>query len=135
MSKTPSCGVTKHGPCRSAGRQGPCYLFSAGLVRIGDYEVLSEIGRGGAGVVFRGRAADGSAVALKVLLRTTAETRARFERERRLLASFGEADGFVPLLDSGETPQGPYIVMPYVGGGTLRARLAAGPLGTEEAVE
>jgi WD40 repeat protein len=108
---------------------------SRGLVRIGPYELLSEIGRGGAGIVFRARSQDGSPVALKLLLKSTADTRARFERERRLLASLGEADGFVPLVDAGETPRGPYIVMPFVSGGTLRAKLARGPLALDEALD
>ncbi len=42
----------------------------------------------------------------------------------RLLGSLGEAKGFVPLLDSGDGPTGPYVVMPLLTGGTLRDRLA-----------
>ncbi|HZU97334.1 MAG TPA: protein kinase, partial [Planctomycetota bacterium] len=92
-------------------------------MRIGPYELLDEVGRGGAAVVFRARSADGTTVAVKVLQRTDPQALARFERERRLLASLGEAEGFVPLLDAGASPQGPYLVMPFVSGGTLRARL------------
>ncbi len=103
-------------------------------MRIGSYELLGEIGRGGVGAVHRARSADGRDVALKVLLRTDAERVARFERERRLLASFGEAEGFVPLLDAGSTPHGPFLVMPFVPGGTLRAKLAQGPLGVAESL-
>src|SRR5262249_53890936 len=36
-------------------------------------------------------------------------------------------------LASGEGPQGPYLVMPYLAGGTLRERLRAGPLSIHEA--
>src|SRR5579871_6558583 len=102
-------------------------------MKLGPYEVLREIGRGGAGVVHAAKAPDGSEVAVKVLVRRDAAARARYERERRLLASLGEADGFVPLLDAGEAPQGPFLVMPLVRGGTLRDRLARGPLPVEEA--
>ena len=56
------------------------------------------------------------------------DLRARFERERRLLASFGEADGFVPILDAGESEHGAFVVMPFVAGGTLRDRLRREPL-------
>jgi tetratricopeptide (TPR) repeat protein len=104
-------------------------------MRIGPYELQDEVGRGGAAVVFRARSADGTIVAVKVLQRTDPQALARFERERRLLASLGEAEGFVPLLDAGASPQGPYLVMPFVSGGTLRARLERGPLGTDETLE
>jgi formylglycine-generating enzyme required for sulfatase activity len=87
------------------------------------------------GVVLRGRAPDGSAVALKLLLgRFEKEALARFDRERRILAQLGSGEGFVPLLDAGDSPQGPFLVMPFLGGGTLRARLKAGALPIDEAV-
>jgi formylglycine-generating enzyme required for sulfatase activity len=87
------------------------------------------------GVVFRARAADGRAVAIKLLTRpTSVEARARFERERRLLASLGESDGFVPLLDAGEEKGQPYLVMPLLEGGTLRARLARGALSIPDVI-
>jgi WD40 repeat protein len=85
------------------------------------------------GRVVRARAGDGREVALKLLGRNVPpEWIARFARERRLLASLGSNEGFVQLLGSGESPEGPYLVMPYLGGGTLRDRLARGPLGIEE---
>ena len=40
-----------------------------------------------------------------------------------LLASLGEAEGFVPVLDAGSSPHGPYLVTPFLAGGTLRDRL------------
>ena len=58
----------------------------------------------------------------------------RFERERRLLASLGEEEGFVPLLDFGDSPRGPYLVMPFLGGGTLRDKLRKGRLSLEESI-
>ena len=101
---------------------------------IGPYEVLGTLGRGGMGIVFRARSAEGGDVALKLLARVDAGRTARFARERRLLGSLGEADGFVPLLDAGESREGPFIVMPYLSGGTLRGRLDEGPLGVERTV-
>jgi formylglycine-generating enzyme required for sulfatase activity len=104
-------------------------------MRIGSYAIEGELGRGGFGAVFRGRAADGAEVAVKVLSRPeSAEARARFERERRLAGSFGEVDGFVPVLDAGEHGGKPFIVMPLVPGGTLRQRLVRGPLPIDDAV-
>jgi WD40 repeat protein len=104
-------------------------------VKLGRYETLSEIGRGGMGVVLRARSPEGTDVAIKLLARTDGARIARFERERRLLESLGEADGFVPVIDWAESSHGPIIVMPLLGGGTLRAKLAHGPLAIEEAIE
>ena len=101
---------------------------------LGPYRDLVAVGSGGMGAVFRGRAPDGRDVAIKVLTRVDAATRSRFEREKRLLGAFGEREGFVPLLDAGESPGGPYLVMPFIGGGTLRERLARGALGVEPTV-
>jgi serine/threonine protein kinase len=102
---------------------------------LGGYALGREIGRGAAGVVFEGRAPDGRRVAIKVLGRATLEARARFEREARILGELSEADGFVTLLGSGTAPDGkPFVVMPLVAGGTLRARLAKGALPAEEVV-
>jgi serine/threonine-protein kinase len=86
------------------------------------------------GVVHRSRSPDGQDVAVKLLVRVDGPKLARFERERRLLASFTVRDGFVPLIDAGLCDMGPYIVMPFCSGGTLRHRLGLGQLGIEETV-
>src|SRR5256885_13068069 len=100
------------------------------------YELQDEIGRGGAGVVYRARSPDGRIVACKVVPKGDVVALTRFERERRLLASLGEREGFVPLLDTGTTQAGcPYLVMPFLGGGTLRARLERGKMAVAEALE
>jgi tRNA A-37 threonylcarbamoyl transferase component Bud32 len=102
-------------------------------VRIGTYEVLGELGRGGMGVVYKARAADGRWVAMKVVLKTSREALARFERERRLLDTFTEAEGFVPVLEAGTEKGAPYFVMPLLGG-TLREKLREGALPVDETV-
>jgi hypothetical protein len=100
-----------------------------------DYEVLEEIGRGGMGVVRRGRARDGTVVAIKILSRfAPPPAMDRFRRETRLHGQLGQTEGFVPLLASGQSPEGPYIVMPFLTGGTLRSRLASGSLPVAEAI-
>ena len=105
------------------------------MSELGPYRDLVPIGRGGMGTVFRARSPDAREVAVKLLSKLDPDARARFDRERRLLASFSEADGFVPFLDAGDSPHGPWLVMPLVSGGTLRAKLAGGPLGVDETVE
>ncbi|MBI3724162.1 protein kinase, partial [bacterium] len=108
-------------------------------MRIGNYEMVSELGRGGMGIVFLARSPEGRDVAIKVMKAgASRDSLARFQRERRLQTSLGEAEGFVPLLDAGDArqPTGasfPYIVMPYLPGGSLRERLFAGPLGLDQA--
>ncbi len=103
--------------------------------RIGPYAVLGEIARGGSGLVLRGRAPDGSDVAIKLLLDPAKNAAVeRFGRERVLLEELAAEGGFVQLLDSGQTPRGPWLAMPFVGGGTLRDRLARGRLPCEQAL-
>src|SRR4051812_5413393 len=101
---------------------------------LGKYQVGEEVGRGGAGAVYKARGPDGVIVAVKVLTRPTAEALARFGREKRLLEALGREQGFVPLVDAGESPAGPYLVMPLLAGGSLRSRLAKGKLPLDEAV-
>ena len=86
------------------------------------------------GVVYEVRTPDGGTAALKVLARSDAGALARFEREARLLRSLGEEEGFVGLIDAGDAPRGPWLLMPFVPGGTLRRKLRTGPLPVEETI-
>jgi serine/threonine protein kinase len=89
--------------------------------RIGPYEILSEIGRGGMGTVYLASRADDQfrkLVAIKVVNPgSEAEAMAtRFRRERQILANL-EHSNIAQLLDGGTAPDGsPYLVMEYVGG-------------------
>src|SRR5688572_13925602 len=104
-------------------------------MRLGPYEVVNYLGQGGMGTVVRARAPDGREVAIKMLRKPdSGEAVARFERERRLVQALGREAGFVPLLDAGETASGPYLVMPFLAGGTLRDRLEKGPLPVDDAI-
>jgi tetratricopeptide (TPR) repeat protein len=103
-------------------------------MRLGDYDVVREIGRGGMGVVYEVRAADGRPFALKLLPTHDPETRERALREQKIAATLGEAEGFVPIVAAAELREGLALVMPLLRGGTLAQRLARGPLATDEAL-
>ena len=89
--------------------------------RIGAYEVVREIGRGGMGTVYLGIRVDDQyrkAVAIKVLRAALDRDvlHARFARERQILASLDHPD-IARLIDAGTTDGGqPYLVMDLVEG-------------------
>lgn len=93
--------------------------------RIGNYEVIDEIGRGGTGVVYRARDLRlGREVAIKVLIpqAITTQMRARFVREGRVMAAM-EDRGILPIFEVIDDAQSPSIVMPIMEGGSLNTRI------------
>lgn len=94
--------------------------------RLGAFQIVGEIGRGGMAVVYRARrVTDGIVqdVAIKVLARSLAssDARARFRRERQILAA-SDHPGMARLLDGGETEEGLlYLVMELVEGERIDA--------------
>ena len=105
--------------------------------RLGSYEVLSPLGAGGMGEVFRARDTElGRDVAIKVLpdaFAADAERIARFEREARVLASLTHANiaAIYGLERSGGVT---FLVLEMVPGATLADRLALGPVDQDEAL-
>ena len=98
--------------------------------RLGPYELLTPIGAGGMGEVYR--AVDtrlGRVVAVKVLLKESSgrDARARFEREARAVSSLNHPN-ICTLFDVGAENGLAFLVMEYVEGETLAARLRRGPL-------
>ncbi len=89
--------------------------------RVGAFEVLREIGRGGMGVVYLAERTDGTyeqKVALKVLHEASQE-RERFVHERQILAQL-DHPGIARILDGGVLDDGrPYFAMEYVVGRTI----------------
>jgi serine/threonine protein kinase len=89
--------------------------------RIGPYEVLREIGRGGMGAVYLAARADDQykkRVAIKLVKRgmDTEDILRRFRNERQILASLDHPN-IARLLDGGMTPEGlPFFAMEYVEG-------------------
>jgi serine/threonine protein kinase len=96
--------------------------------RVRDYQVVRELGRGGMGAVFLARDVTlHRLVAVKVLrheLAAAEEQRARFRREARVTAQLN-SDGIVAVHGLGEHDDLVYIVMEYVRGEALSARLSA----------
>jgi serine/threonine protein kinase/formylglycine-generating enzyme required for sulfatase activity len=107
------------------------------LGRIGHYEVLEVLGRGGFGIVYR--AFDDKlqrVVAVKVLaphMAVTSPARKRFLREARSAAAVRHEN--VVLIHAVEEQPLPHLVMEYIPGETLQERLdRTGPLDPPEAL-
>jgi serine/threonine-protein kinase len=106
------------------------------LGRIGTYEVVGVVGRGGTGIVFK--AFDRTLnrlVAIKVLapnLATNAAARRRFARESQAAAAVVH-EHIVPIHAVSDQQGLPYLVMQYVPGRSLQQRLdRQGPLPIRE---
>jgi serine/threonine protein kinase/Tol biopolymer transport system component len=111
--------------------------LSAG-VRLGPYEVVSALGAGGMGEVYKARDTRlDRAVAVKVLrseIAGDADLRARFEREARTVAAL-EHPHICGLYDVGSDDGTHYLVMPHLDGQTLAERLEDGRLPLDEALK
>ena len=103
--------------------------------RLGPYEILAPIGAGGMGEVYRARDSRlGRDVAVKVLPRQYAadpEFRRRLDREARTISSLSHPH-VCALFDVGHHDGIDYLVMEYLEGETLHARLARGPLPVDQ---
>jgi serine/threonine protein kinase len=105
--------------------------------RPGPYEILSALGAGGMGEVYRARDTKlGRDVALKILPDSFArdpERVARFTREAQVLAALNHPHiGAIYGLD--EANGQPCLVLELIDGDTLADRLAKGPLPVDEAL-
>jgi hypothetical protein len=98
--------------------------------RIGDYEVLGELGRGGMAVVYKAwQVRLKRTIALKMLLGSRLadpQFRARFRSEGELLARL-QHPNIVQIFDVGEHDGQPYLALEYVDGGSLSTRLEGRP--------
>ena len=99
--------------------------------RLGPYAIVSKLGDGGMGEVYRGIDTRlDREVAIKVLPPTTAsspDALARFEREGRAIAALNHPH-ICTLYDVGSDDGRPYLVMELLAGATLHQVLASGPL-------
>ena len=98
---------------------------------VGPYRIMEQLGQGGMATVYKAyHAALDRYVALKVLHPAFHQDQSftmRFQREARVVARL-EHPNIVPIYDYSEHEARPYLVMKYIEGDTLKARLNQGPL-------
>src|SRR5262245_42490316 len=105
--------------------------------RVGSYEIVSVLGEGGMGQVWRARDTKlGRDVAIKVLpasLTDDPDRLARFSREAQVLAALNHPN-IASIYHVEETPDGSALVMELVEGEDLSQRIARGPIPIDEAL-
>ncbi len=108
--------------------------LSAGS-RLGPYEIVSPLGSGGMGEVYKAKDTRlERTVAVKVLpshLSSSPELRQRFEREAKTISQLSHPH-ICALYDVGREGETEYLVMEYLEGETLAERLAKGALSLEQ---
>ena len=106
--------------------------------KLGPYEIIASLGAGGMGEVYQARDTRlDRTVAIKILpaqLSDDATRRQRFEREAKVISNLNHPH-ICTLYDIGRQDGVDFIVMEYMEGVTLVARLQKGPLPTAEVLE
>ncbi|HVS03636.1 MAG TPA: protein kinase [Thermoanaerobaculia bacterium] len=106
-------------------------------LRLGSYEILSPLGAGGMGEVYRARDSRlGREVAIKVLPAEVAadpERLARFEREAKAVSALNHPH-IVTLYELGSSDFGPYLALEKIDGRSLRELLREGTLPVKRAL-
>jgi serine/threonine protein kinase len=106
--------------------------------KLGPYEIVSPLGAGGMGEVYRARDTRlDRTVAIKVLpenLKSDSELRARFDREARAISSL-QHPHICALFDVGHQDDIFFLVMEYLDGETLANRLLRGALPLEQVLK
>ena len=107
-------------------------------VKLGPYEIIAPLGAGGMGEVYRAKDTRlDRTVAIKVLpphLAETPEARQRFEREARAVSALNHPN-ICTLYDVGSQNGAEYLVMEYLEGETLAARLEKGALPLDQTLK
>jgi len=105
--------------------------------RFGPYEIVSPLGAGGMGEVYRARDTRlGREVALKVLPSSFADDKSRLGRFRQEASAAGSLNhpNILAIFDVG-TDSGPYVVSELLEGETLRQRLGGAALPQRKAID
>ncbi len=108
------------------------------LLRPGDlvdgYEVLTVLGKGGMGAVYRVRRGENSyALKTQLVLGNSPDVLARFQREAELLASLNH-ENLVRVHAAGRLGSAAYFIMSLIEGESLDERIRRGPLPAREAL-
>jgi serine/threonine protein kinase len=102
------------------------------------YRSPQRVGVGGMGEIYRAEDTTlGRQVAIKVLSDRYAQdvsVRQRFKREALAAARLSGEASTVTIFDVGEWNERPFIVMEYLGGGSIADRLSQGPVPTSQAL-
>lgn len=105
---------------------------------LGQYEIIRKLGEGGMATVYLARQPSiGRMVAIKVLpphFMHDDTFMQRFEHEVRIAADL-QHPRVLPIYDYGELEGRPYIVMAYLGGGSLADRIREGAIPLEDTVK
>src|SRR5271155_1205781 len=106
--------------------------------KLGPYEIVSPLGAGGMGEVYRARDIRlGRDVAIKVLpqaLSLDADRLRRFEQEALATAALNHPN-ILAVFDIGASEGSPYVVSELLEGETLRERLRGGPIPVRKALD
>jgi serine/threonine protein kinase len=103
--------------------------------RLGPYDILSPLGAGGFGEVYKARDTRlDRTVAIKILPSADPELKARFEREAKAIAALTHPH-ICTLYDVGHQDGTDYLVMEYLEGETLDKKIARGPIKIDEALK
>ncbi len=106
--------------------------------QLGPYEILSLLGVGGMGEVYKARDTRlARIVAVKVVSRRLAsdpDFRARFDREAHLVSRLNHPN-ICTLFDVGRQDDLDYFVIEYIEGESLARRLKEGPIGLQQALD
>jgi len=103
--------------------------------RLGPYEILAAIGAGGFGEVYKARDTRlDRSVAIKILPSADPGLKARFDREAKAIAALTHPH-ICRLYDVGHQDDAGYLVMEYLEGETLAARIDRGPIPIDEALK
>src|SRR5271155_630368 len=106
--------------------------------KLGPYEIVSPVGAGGMGEVYRARDTRlGRDVAIKVLpeaLAHDADRLRRFEQEARTIAALNHPN-ILGIHDIGVHDGAPFLVSEFLEGQTLREKLVSGPLPARRMIE
>src|SRR5258708_4126585 len=98
---------------------------AATIIRIGRYDVIGELGRGGMGVVYRGEdKLIGRDVAIKTLTEVTPELRERFYVEAR--SGILSHPNIATVYELGEHEGNPFIAMEFLAGESREKLLRSG---------